>query len=109
MEKTNYCKKKIENSTNAQVADRSDNIKQSIIDAVKETEGKVLTYEGEIASAPYDSFYKGNNYHCDNEFCYATYKKAGGKSNPVSHEIKVYKKWEGRLVSMVLLILLIME
>lgn len=97
LEKTNYCKKPIENSQNVQVADRSANIKQEIVDAVKETEGKVLTYEGEITSASYDSFYKGNNYHCDNEFCYATYNKTGGGSKSVSHEIKVYKKWEGQL------------
>ncbi len=94
LQTTDYCKKPIENSQNVQVADKSSNIKKEIIDAVKETEGKILTYEGEITSASYDSFYKGNNYHCDDEYCYATYNKTGG-GNPVSsHEIKVYKKWQ---------------
>lgn len=97
LEKTKYCKQPIENSQNVQVADRSSTIKQEIIDAVKETEGKILTYEGEITSASYDSFYKGNNFHCDDEYCYATYNKTGGGSPVSSHEIKTYKKWQSSL------------
>lgn len=94
LNKTNNCSKPIENSQNAQVADRSANVREDISEVVNQTAGKILTYNGNTITAMYDSFYKNNNYHCDDQLCYATYKKVGGDDNS-THEIKAYKKWSG--------------
>ncbi|MDD6879363.1 MAG: SpoIID/LytB domain-containing protein, partial [bacterium] len=51
---TNSCTKPIDNSTNAQTFNK--NFNENALKATKETAGMVLTYEGEIFSAQYDSF-----------------------------------------------------
>ena len=94
LNKTNNCSRPIENSQNAQVADRSANVREDISEVVNQTAGKILTYNGNAITAMYDSFYKNNNYHCDGELCYATYKKVGGDDSS-THEIAAYKKWSG--------------
>ena len=63
--------------------------------AATDTAGLVLKQDGKIIPAEYDSFYMSNNYHCDEEFCYATYYKRGLNNPTETHEIKSYAKWQG--------------
>lgn len=63
---------------------------------IKETNGKILTYNGELALGAWDSFGKSNNYHCDDEFCYSNYYKVNKLwDSGIVHEVKSYKKWQG--------------
>lgn len=94
---TNMCKKPIQTGIKIEILDPSAARSQhdKIKEAIESTSGEIMTIDGKVALAAWDSFYKGNNYHCDEEYCYATYDKVGltwdsGKQQ----EIKSYKKWE---------------
>ena len=94
--KTNWCKNPIGTTDSVQVLDTNSPQLEQIKEAISETQGQVITYEGEIFLTEYDSFYMNNNYHCDSEECYATYTKKGPTaelSTPM-HEISSYAKWK---------------
>jgi surface antigen len=98
---TNSCKKAIDLGVKIDILDPSASRSQhdKIAEAIKDTKGEILTIDGKPILAMWDSFYKKNNYHCDNEFCYGTYQKIGfSGENYETHEIKTYKKWESHLL-----------
>lgn len=67
-----------------------------IVEEIKDTKGQILTIDGQLVFSAWDSFYKGGNFHCDDEFCYVSYYKIGALwDSGVKHEIKSYKKWYG--------------
>lgn len=81
--RTNSCKKSIGNSQAFQVFNKnpSDRAKK----ATEATAGQVLTYNGEIFSTEYDSFYKCGDYKCNNGKCSVTYtKKPNSEKNIVT-------------------------
>lgn len=95
LKETNYCSVPISSNLNSQV-DKSEEVNADVVEIVKETKGKILTYDGELIDAKYDSFSTSalDNYRCDDEYCYSNYEKVGGSSNVESHEIKIPKTWE---------------
>lgn len=87
---TNNCKYTIMNSEANQVMDNPNIVSKKIKEAVKSTKGEILTLDGKLVKAEYDSFYKGGNFYCDNKFCYSTYYKPGNNNTkPKTHKIKV--------------------
>ena len=94
--RTDWCKNPIGTDNSVQVLNANSTQLEEIKEAISETQGQVITYEGEIFWTEYDSFYMNNNYHCDSEECYATYIKKGpteALSTP-AHEIASYAKWK---------------
>lgn len=95
LNKTNWCKNPIGTTDSVQVLNANSPQLEEIKEAISETQGQVITYEGEIFSTEYDSFYLNNNFHCDSEECFATYVKKGPTEalSTESHEIASYTKW----------------
>lgn len=97
---TNSCTKPIELGTNINILDpnssRSNHDK--IKEVIKDTAGQILTIDGKPITASWDSFYKGNNYHCDDSLCYSTYTKIGLTWEGETHEIASYKEWESKFL-----------
>lgn len=95
---TNNCKQPIETGANSiAILDPSSARSQhdKIKEAIQETQGQIMTLNGKTMLGVWDSFYKGNNYHCDDTYCYATYEKTGLTwDGGQQHEIKSYKKWQ---------------
>ena len=89
---TNNCKYPIVNSESNQVMDNPKIVSNKIKNAVLKTKGQVLTYNGKLIKAEYDSFYRGNGFYCNYKYCYSTYLKVG-KNNPKKHKIKVPSTW----------------
>lgn len=71
--RTNYCKNAIRNSSADQ--NYTSNIKDTAREATESTAGLVLTYNGNMFSSQYDSFYKGRDFSCNGTTCSVTYKK----------------------------------
>lgn len=96
--KTDWGKKPIPNNTNYQKFLKDGPLHSEILEVISETEGEVLTYDDEIIASEYDSFYMGNNFHCDDKLCYSTYEKKGLESsiNNQKHEIVAYAKWKDK-------------
>ena len=93
--RSEWCTKPIGTDDSVQVLNANSPQLEEIKEAISETQGQVITYEGEIFATEYDSFYMNNNYHCDSEECHATYTKKGPTaelSTPM-HEISSYTKW----------------
>jgi len=93
---SNSCTTPIELGINIDIMDpNSSDSKHDIIEqTIKETEGEILTINNQVAIGTWDSFYKGDNYHCDEEFCYATYTKVGTTwGQGEKQEVKSYKRW----------------
>lgn len=93
---TDSCKKPVSLGANIDILDPNTNGSQHdrIAEAVKETSGQILTIDGKPILAMWDSFYKNNNYHCDDELCYATYQKISFNGEQYeTHEVASYKKW----------------
>jgi len=74
--RTNNCQKEIKNSQADQVFNR--NFTNNAREAVKATEGLVLTYDGKLFLSQYDAFYTGGDYSCNDTECSVTYKKEPG-------------------------------
>ena len=93
--RTDWCKNPIGTTDSAQVLDANSPQLEEIKEAISETQGQVITYEGEIFWTEFDSFYMSNNFHCDSEECYATYTKKGPTDalSTEVHEIASYAKW----------------
>lgn len=92
---TNWCKNPIGTTDSVQVLNANSPQLEEIKDAISETQGQVITYEGEIFATEYDSFYLNNNFHCDSDECHATYVKKGPTEalSTEAHEISSYSKW----------------
>ena len=93
---TNYCKSPVQLGINIDILDPSASRSQhdKIKETISSTNGEIMTLNGQIGIGTWDSFYKGNNYHCDDEYCYATYDKVGLTwDGAQQQEIKSYKKW----------------
>lgn len=93
--RTDWCKNPIGTDDSVQVLRANSPQVEEIKEAISETQGQVITYEGEIFWTEYDSFYMNNNFHCDSEECYATYTKKGPTDalSTEAHEIASYSKW----------------
>lgn len=94
---TNSCTKPIVLGNKINILDPSSSRSNhdKIKEVIKDTAGQILTIDGKPITASWDSFYKGNNYHCDDSLCYSTYTKVGLAWEGETHEIASYKKWEG--------------
>lgn len=93
---TNNCKRSITNSEANQVMNNPSIVSKKIKRAVAKTKGQILTLNGKLVKAEYDSFYMGSGFYCDKEFCYANYYKAGNsKTKPKTHKVKVPASWIG--------------
>ncbi len=64
--------------------------------AALETSGVVLMEDGKVFSAEYDSYYKGDDYYCDDEWCYSNYL-IKGNDEKVYHWVKIPSSWEKRV------------
>lgn len=97
---TNSCTKPIVLGNNINILDPSSlrSNHDKIKEVIKDTAGQILTIDGKPITASWDSFYKGNNYHCDDSLCYSTYTKIGLTWEGDTHEIASYKKWEGKFL-----------
>lgn len=93
--RSDWCKNPIGTTDSTQVLDANSPQLEEIKEAISETQGQVITYEGEIFWTEFDSFYMSNNFHCDSEECYATYTKKGPTDalSTEAHEIASYAKW----------------
>ena len=93
--RSDWCKNPIGTTDSTQVLDANSPQLEEIKEAISETQGQVITYEGEIFWTEFDSFYMSNNFHCDSEECYATYIKKGPTDalSTEAHEIASYAKW----------------
>lgn len=87
--RTNGCSTTIRNSSSDQNFQPTDNA--LIWEAVNETAGMVLTSNGNIISAEYDSFYK-SGWTCDSSFCTVTYSK---KPDGEKHQVSIPASWKG--------------
>lgn len=91
---TDNCKYSIINSEANQVMDNPNIVSKKIKEAVKSTEGEILTLDDKLVKSEYDSFYKGGNFYCDYKYCYNTYYKVGNNNiKPITHKIKVPKSY----------------
>ena len=70
---TNNCQNSIENSSRRQ--NYKSNYAERAIEAAQATTGLVLTYNSQIFTTMYDSYYKGGDYSCDSNGCTVTYIK----------------------------------
>lgn len=90
--RTNYCQNPIRNSSQDQ--NFTTNINSNARQAVLETQGLVLTYDGALFSAEYDSFYKKGDFSCDSQTCKVTYHK---KPNNEAHVVEVPVSWKNMM------------
>lgn len=88
--RTNNCQKSIRNSSYDQ--NYSSNISDRARQATEETKGLVLTYNSQLFSSEYDSFYNKGDYNCDSNGCYVTYKKL---PNSEKHVVEVSSSYKG--------------
>lgn len=93
---TNNCKYSIINSESHQVMDKLANVSNKIKNATAKTKGQVLVYNNKLVKSEYDSFYMGNGFYCDRNYCYSTYKRVGD-SKEKTHRIKVPATWKNDL------------
>jgi len=90
--RTNYCQNTIKNSSQDQ--NFTTNVNDRARQAVLETQGLVLTYDGSLFSTEYDSFYKGGDFSCNSETCSVTYSK---KPNGETHVVEVPSSWKNMM------------
>ena len=91
---TNNCSRSITNSEQNQVMSNPNNVSNKIKKAVAKTKGQVLTYNGKLIMSEYDSFYMGDGFYCDKNFCYSNYRKISNPYMPAKvHKVKVPATW----------------
>lgn len=90
--RTNRCQKEIRNSSQDQ--NFTSKYNEKAIEAAEATKGLVLTYNSEIFSTQYDSFYTGGDYKCDSSSCSVTYKK---EPNHEEHTVSVSSSRKGQI------------
>lgn len=82
--RTNYCKNAIRNSSADQ--NYTSNIKDAAREATESTAGLVLTYNSNMFTSQYDSFYKSGDFNCTSTTCSVTYKK---EPNHETHVVSI--------------------
>lgn len=89
LNRSNGCTKTLQNSTNDQTFEPTNDA--FIWEVVNETAGVVMTKNGTIFPAEYDSFYTRDGVNCSNGRCTVTYKKQPTLTS--THQVSVPESW----------------
>lgn len=92
IKRTNNCTTSIENSSYAQ--NFTPDFADSAVEATEATKGLVLTYNSEIFTTQYDSFYTGGDYTCNDDGCSVTYTKLPNKE---THKVTVNNDYKSKI------------